>query len=189
MRKIHSRAWSFVLLSAILQVLIFPLAGSYLYWLSWVAIAPLLIALRRAQAPETLQVDAPIRLTPASPWQAFLLAYACGVLWYLGTCYWVFDTMHKYGGLAIPVALLVLLLACMYMGLYHGLFGLLLALVAGGKASERRALALAPFLWVAVELARTRISAFPWELLGYTQTNNPALTRLVTLTGVYGLSF
>jgi apolipoprotein N-acyltransferase len=97
--------------------------------------------------------------------------------------------MHKYGGLAIPVALLVLLLACMYMGLYHGLFGLLLALMAGDKASERRALALAPFLWVAVELARTRISAFPWELLGYTQTNNPALTRLATLTGVYGLSF
>jgi len=40
-----------------------------------------------------------------------------------------------------------------------------------------------------MELARTRISAFPWELLGYTQTNNPALTRLATLTGVYALSF
>ncbi len=186
-RKIHSSAWRLVFLSAALQVLIFPLPG--LYWLSWIAVAPLLIALRRAQAPETLQVDAPMRLEPASPWQGFLLAYGCGILWYLGTCYWVFDTMHKYGGLAIPVALLVLIVACMYMGLYHGVFGLLLALVAGGKASERRALVFAPFLWVAVELARTRISAFPWELLGYAQTNNPALTRLTTLTGVYGLSF
>ncbi len=47
----------------------------------------------------------------------------------------------------------------------------------------------APFLWVAVELARTRITAFPWELLGYSQTANFALTRIATLTGVYGLSF
>ncbi len=187
MRKIHFSAWRLVLLSVALQILIFPLPG--LYWLSWIAVAPLLIALRRAQAPEGLQVDAPIRLQPASPWQAFLLAYSCGILWYLGTCYWVFDTMRHYGGLAIPVAFMVLLAACMYMGLYHGLFGLLLALAAGGKAMQRRALVLAPFLWVAVELARTRISAFPWELLGYTQTNNPALTRLTTITGVYGLSF
>ena len=186
-RKIHYSAWRLVLLSAVLQILIFPLPGSYLYWLSWVAVVPLLIALRRTQVPETLQVDAPMRLAPVTPWQGFLLAYACGIIWYLGTCYWVFDTMHKYGGLAIPVALLVLIVACMYMGLYHGMFGLLLALTAG-KTSQRRALVLAPFLWVAVELARTRISAFPWELLGYAQTDNPALTRLATLTGAYGLS-
>ena len=53
----------------------------------------------------------------------------------------------------------------------------------------RRTLVSAPFLWVAVELARTRITAFPWELLGYAQTANVALTRMATLTGVYGLSF
>ena len=185
-RKIHSTAWRLAILSAVLQILIFPLRGWY--WLSWVAVAPLLVALRRAQAPDTLQLDAPMRLAPATPWQGFLLAYGCGVLWYLGTCYWVFDTMHKYGGLPVPLALVVLVIACMYMGLYHGLFGFLLAL-ASGKGSQRRALAIAPFFWVAVELARTRISAFPWELLGYAQTDNPALTRLTTLTGVYGLSF
>src|SRR5260370_22691542 len=79
------------------------------------------------------------------------------------------------------------------------MFGLLLALVAGSKvgglktsaagASIRRTLVAAPFLWVAVELARTRITAFPWELLGYAQTGNFALTRIATFTGVYGLSF
>jgi len=47
----------------------------------------------------------------------------------------------------------------------------------------------APFLWVAVELARTRITAFPWELLGYAQMDNLALTRIASLAGVYGLSF
>ncbi len=40
-----------------------------------------------------------------------------------------------------------------------------------------------------MELARTRVTAFPWELLGYSQTANFALTRIATFTGVYGLSF
>ena len=184
-RKIHPRAWLLALASAALQILIFPLPG--LYWLSWVAVAPLLVAILRAQPAGPLQLDTGPRLTVASPLQGFLLAYACGILWCAGTCYWVFDTMHRYGGLPIPAAVLVLLLFCLYVGLYHGLFGLLLAAVARG--SERWALMAAPFLWVAVELARTRITAFPWELLGYAQTDNLVLTRIATLTGVYGLAW
>ncbi len=30
--------------------------------------------------------------------QAFLLAYCCGILWYAGTCYWIYNTMRQYGG-------------------------------------------------------------------------------------------
>ncbi|MFI5103062.1 MAG: apolipoprotein N-acyltransferase [Terriglobales bacterium] len=197
MRRIPSSAWRLVLLSAGLQIVIFPLPN--LYWFSWIAVAPLLVAILRARAPETLQLDGQARLLPATPWQGFVLGYACGILWMAGSCYWIFDTMRRYGGLPIPAAVLALILFCMYVGLYHGMFGLLLALVAGSNiagskpaesgASIRRALGAAPFLWVAVELARTRITAVPWELLGYSQTANLALTRIATLTGVYGLSF
>src|SRR5947199_76647 len=56
------------------------------------------------------------------------------------------------------------------------------------KLSERTALVLSPFVWVAVELARTRISGFPWDLLGITQVDNIPLARIATVTGVYGLS-
>ena len=164
----------------------------------------MLVAILAARAPETLQLEGQVRWLPATPWQGFLLGYVCGILWFAGTCYWIFDTMHRYGNLPVPAAALALLLFCMYVGLYHGFFGLLLALVAGGPylskttaagkisgtlTSNRRALAAAPFLWVAVELARTRITGFPWELLGYSQTDNFALTRVATLVGVYGLSF
>ncbi|MBZ5549742.1 MAG: apolipoprotein N-acyltransferase [Acidobacteriia bacterium] len=186
-RQIHASAWRLVLLSAALQVVIFPLPGWY--WLAWVAVAPLLIALLRAQPGGALQVNASVRLVPASPWQGFVLAYACGILWYFGTCYWVYGPMHRYGGLSVPVVLPTMLLAAMHEGLYRGLFGLLVATVAGRHGSQRRALVAAPFLWVAAELALTRISAFPWELLGYAQTGNFVLTRLATLTGVYGLSW
>ncbi len=175
------------MLSAILQVVIFPLPG--LYWLAWIAVAPLMIALLRTRPAGVLQLDAPGKLAPANAVQGFLLGYLCGILWSAGTCYWIYDTMHRYGGLPVPMAFLALLLFCMYIGLYHGLFGLLVALAASPGPSLRRALVAAPFVWVAVELARTRITGFPWELLGYAQTGNFALTRIATITGVYGLSF
>ena len=47
----------------------------------------------------------------------------------------------------------------------------------------------APFAWVAVELARTYVTGFPWDLLGTTQIDNIPLSRLATFTGVYGISF
>jgi apolipoprotein N-acyltransferase len=51
------------------------------------------------------------------------------------------------------------------------------------------ALLLSPFVWVAVELARSYIAGLSWDLLGITQVDNPLLTRLAPFTGAYGLSF
>ena len=187
MRQIRRNAWLLVLLSAGLQVLSFPLPGFYV--LSWIAIAPLVVAILHARTPQTLQLDESQKLIPASPWQGFLLGYLSGVLWYIGTCYWVYDTMHVYGGLSAPIALFAQLLFALYLGLYHGAFGLLVSLLARKDAHQRLALIASPFLWVAIELARTRISGFPWDLLGITQVDNIPLTRIATITGVYGLSF
>jgi apolipoprotein N-acyltransferase len=186
-RQIHPSAWLLVVLSSLLQVLIFPLPG--LYILSWVAFAPLIVALLRARPAGVLVMDDSIKLQAATPGQAFVLAYISGILWYAGTCYWIYNTMHEHGGLSAPVALLVLLLFCLYLGLYHGLFGLLLSLSVGPGRDDRRALLVTPFLWVALELARTRITGFPWDLLGTAQVDNISLTRITTLTGVCGVSF
>ncbi len=184
-------AWLLVLLSAALQIAIFPLPN--LYFLGWAAVAPLLIALLRAREPDTLQLQAGIKLLPAKPAQAFLLAYVCGILWYAGTCYWIYNTMRQYGGVGTLAALGLLFLFCLYLAIYHGIFGLLISLLAsGGKGTNRfsrRALLLAAPAWVAVELARTRITGFPWDLLGITQVDNIPLAHIATLTGVYGLSF
>ncbi len=202
MRQISLHAWRLLIISAALQIVIFPLLN--LYCLAWIAVAPMLVAILQAQDSETLHFDGQTRWLPATPWQGFLLGYVCGILWFAGTCYWIFDTMHRYGNLPLPAAALAQILFCMYVGLYHGFFGMLLAWVASARsrksnaaspkagetvASNGRALAAAPFLWVAIELARTRITAFPWELLGYSQTGNFALTRIAKVVGVYGLSF
>jgi apolipoprotein N-acyltransferase len=186
-RQIHPSAWLLIGLSSLLQVLIFPLPG--LYVLSWVAFAPLIVALLRARPAGVLEIDGSVDLQAAKPGQAFLLAYISGILWYAGTCYWIYDTMHQYGGLNKPLALLALFLFCLYLGLYHGLFGLLLSLSVGPGRDNRLALVAAPFLWVAVELARTRVTGFPWNLLGTAQVDNVSLSRITTWTGVYGVSF
>jgi apolipoprotein N-acyltransferase len=187
-RRIHKSAWLLILLSAVLQVLIFPLPDFYL--LSWVAITPLLIALLRTRQPDTLQLQENVKLLPATAWQGFLLAYACGILWYAGTCYWIYNTMRQFGGVNVPMAVIILILFCLYLALYHGLFGLLISLLARqDSAFSRRALLLSPVIWVAVELARTRITGFPWDLLGISQVDNIPLARIATVTGVYGASF
>src|SRR5258708_39492054 len=78
-RQIHSSAWLLVILSSVLQVLVFPLAG--LYILSWVAFAPLILAVLRARPVGALEIDGSVSLEAAKPMQAFLLAYASGIFW------------------------------------------------------------------------------------------------------------
>ena len=127
---------------------------------------------------------------PATAWQGFLLGYVCGVIWYLGNCYWIYHVMHVYGGVSAGLSVVLVVMFALYLGLYHGLFGLLLALIAARRNGfSLRALLFTPFVWVAVELARTYITGFPWDLLGTSQIDNIPLSRVATVTGVYGISF
>jgi apolipoprotein N-acyltransferase len=189
-RRIRLNAWIFAGLSGVLQVLIFPNFSVYL--LGWVALAPLIYAILKCREQDVTMVlaEGGLFLAPATPWQGFLLGYASGVIWYLGSCYWVYHVMHLYGGLNSVISAVLLVMFALYLGLYHALFGFLLALIAARRNGfSLRALVLTPFLWVAVELARTYITGFPWDLLGTTQIDNIPLSRVATVTGVYGISF
>ncbi len=184
------RQWLLALSSGILQVLIFP--SPAIFALSWIALAPLLVAILQPRSGNGDLLDSLGRnLNATTPWQGFLLAYLGGVLWYAGTCYWVFHTMRLYGGLDTAAALGVLLVYCLYFAAYHGLFGWLLAMAARSRPHGlRNALLLAPFFWVAIEFMRSRIiKGYPWNLLGTAQVDNIPVTRIATITGVYGVSF
>src|ERR1700719_915130 len=115
MRAIESRAWLLAIISAVLQVVIFPLPN--LYVLCWVAVAPLLVGLLRARRPDTLQLRGPVKLLPASPVQGFLLGYVCGILWSCGSCYWIYSTMKQYGGISAAGAPGLLFLFSLYLAL------------------------------------------------------------------------
>ena len=190
MRTLTLRQWLLAITSGILQVLIFP--SPSIYFLSWIALAPLLVAILQPRSENGELLDAGGRkLNATTPWQGFLLAYIGGVVWYAGTCYWVYHTLHIYGGLDAITAVGVLLVYCLYFGMYHGLFGWLLTRAARPYPHGRRnALLLAPFLWVGIELVRSRIiKGYSWDLLGTAQVDNIPLTRIATITGVYGVSF
>jgi len=181
MRQIPPRLWALAVVSGILQVLPFPIAGPTPLWRTafcWIALLPLLFAL--------LANDK--RGNPLTINQGFLLGYVCGFVWYLGNCYWIYQTMYLYGALAKPIAAGILVLFCLYLGLYHALFGTLISTFRN-RFGRQTALLLVPFAWVAVELARARITGLPWDILGVAQVDNPLLTRLAPITGTYGLSF
>jgi apolipoprotein N-acyltransferase len=190
-KGIHKSAWLLAVASGLLQVLIFPRPN--LYWLCWVALAPLMYAVLRAREADAAQLltdEAFSFLVPARPWQGFLLGWASGTVFYFGTCYWVYSVMHSYGGVSPAISFLLLVLFSLYIGLHHGIFGALMAVAGKSKAGfSRKALVLAPFLWVAVELLRAHLVSFPWALLGTAQIDNLPLARLASVTGVYGVSF
>ena len=181
MRLIPLRLWAMAVLSAVLQVLPFPIAGPVPVWRTtfcWIALLPLIWAILAND-----KNDNPLTLRRAAA-----LGYLCGFVWYLGNCYWIYQTMYLYGGLAKPIAAGILILFCLYLGLYHALFSTLLAAFRN-RFGRQLALVFVPFAWVAVELARARITGLPWDLLGIAQVDNPMLTRLAPITGAYGLSF
>ncbi len=182
MRQILARLWWLALLAGVLQVLPFPIAGPTPVWRAafcWIALLPLFYLLLESTKDGKALSDR----------QGTMLAFVSGITWYLGNCYWIYQTMYLYGGLARPVAFGILILFCLYLGLYHALFGWMMVMLRRSKLGRQGALLLAPFLWVAVELARARITGLPWDLLGVAEVDNPLLTRLAPYTGAYGLSF
>ena len=182
MRQISGRLWGLAALSGVVQILPFPIAGPVPPWRTafcWVALLPLFYALVGSTKDEA----------GPSLRQGTLLAYVSGIIWYFGNCYWIYPTMYLYGGLPKPVAGGILVLFCLYLGLYHALFGAVLLAIRRSAAGRQGALLLAPFVWVAVELARARVTGLPWDLLGITQVDSPLLTRLAPYLGAYGLSF
>src|SRR4051812_22348969 len=173
--------WLLAIISGGLQVVIFPVPN----WnfLCWISLAPLLVALMHAARGSA---GKPV----SAMHRGFVLGWLSGIIFYAGSCYWVYHVMSMYGGLSAPVAVGVLVLFCLYVGLIHGLFGALLTFVASRPNWGQRGLILAaPFLWVATEFFRARVFGFPWDLLGTVLVDNIPLSRIASVTGVYGLSF
>ena len=176
------KLWAAAGLSAGLLELPFPLAGPLPAGRSvfaWFGLVPLLWAIL---SPQTEACPRPVR-------RAFCLAYLSGFLWYMGNCYWVRDTMAQYGEMPPLAPTLLLVGFSLVLGLYFGVFGLAVMLVRRATGSTRMALAAAPLIWAALELAASRITSVPWDQLGYSQVDNTLVNQLAPWTGVYGISF
>src|SRR5215469_12027006 len=107
------KGWAAAVISAALLELPFPLAGPMPPWraiFAWFGLVPLLWAVLRAAEA----VERPLR-------RPFLIAYLCGVLWFAGNCYWIYDTMLIHGGIPPLGSALMLAGFSLVLGLYFGL--------------------------------------------------------------------
>lgn len=123
-------------------------------------------------------------LNTARPGRAAWLAWAYGTGWMGAGVWWLFISMHRYGGLPAPVAAAAVLLLA-------GVLALFLAVAAAAYARWRRGTAwdalLLAALWLLAELARGQwFTGFPWVALGYSQVDSP-LAGLAPWVGVYGM--
>lgn len=109
-----------------------------------------------------------------------------GSLSWLGILYWIAG-MEELGSLAIPAWLLL----SATLGIYGGFFGIgATLLLHRHRATPWVALLGVPALWTSLEYARAHLlTGFPWALLGTSQLPNLFLSQIVSLTGMYGLSF
>ena len=150
--------------------LAFP--GYNLSLFAWLAVGLLLLASAGAGRLESL-----------------LYGFLHGVVFYPVVLTWVAAVLHRYGHLSWWTATGLVGLIGIVGGVVSSVFSASVAFVS--RKENGLACLLAPFLWVALEFARTHLPfiGFPWNLTGYAASGNLALLQLTTVTGIYGLTF
>ena len=142
--------------------------GQPLAWLQWAGLL-LLVPLLRA----------------APSWRAAAVyAWWFALVWLAGTFWWLFISMHTYGGLPAALAVLAVLALAGFLALFYAAAGAAFWHWRGATPAVQ-ALAFAA-CWTLAELARGRwLTGFPWGAGGYALVD--ALGALAPYVGVYGL--
>ena len=147
-----------------------PWDGQPLWWLQLLSLGGLVWLLEQA----------------ATPRQAALRGWVFASAWLSGTFWWLFISMHTYGGLPAPLAVLAvgglaLALALVY-ALACGVFKALAPVHSVGRAMVFAG------SWLLAELARGQwLTGFPWGAGGYAQLDGLAV--FARYVGVYGVGW
>jgi len=134
-------------------------------WLAWFALLPLLYAVYRSKHQGS----------------AALYGLLAGLPFYLITFAFMLTLGEWAGNLIYPAWLLLAL----FYSLYTAFFAFLFRRYASGPYPFM----LAPLLWVLIEWLRSLGPFGVVAHLGYSQWHWPALTQIISITGVAGLSF
>ncbi|MEB0011363.1 apolipoprotein N-acyltransferase [Glaciimonas sp. Gout2] len=121
--------------------------------------------------------------------QGMLLGWAFGFGWSVCGVYWLYISMHVYGGMPAWITALAVGLLALFVGLHAATAaGLTIWLRRRWSASPAMtALAIFPSLWALSEWVRGWIfTGFPWLVSGYAHTASP-LAGYAPIIGVYGL--
>jgi len=117
----------------------------------------------------------------------FALGYAFGFGWFIAGVSWVFVSMHRYGGMSVPLAAFATAFFCAYLALFPAAAAWLAGRPRAGAAI--RLLLLFPAAWMRSEWVRGwMFTGFPWLIVGYAQSPSGPLSGYAPLFGVYGVS-
>jgi apolipoprotein N-acyltransferase len=161
----------FLLAAALGAVCVLAYAPFHQFWVAPLCLAALFALWSAAPAPR----------------QAAALGFGFGLGLFGAGVSWVFISLHEFGGMPLPLAVIATAGFCALMALYPAAAGALQAAVNVRPAL--RFTLLAPGLWVVLEWVRSWLfTGFPWLALGYSQVPDSPLAALLPLLGVYGAS-
>lgn len=160
--------WSifFALLSALLLTLAFP--DLDLWYLAFVALVPLLIAVDRVKASKIA---------------AFLVGWLFGTAFFFGTCWWLSYAPIHYAAIPWPIAYFLVLLACLGAGIFPAFFTLILSSLL--RKFGLVAFQAAPLVWVFSEFLRYWLTGNNWNAIGYSQALSGYALPKAEIAGVY----
>lgn len=141
-----------------------PFDLSFLAWFAWI---PLWLGLERAG------------------WRhGFRLGFTSGVVFMLVSLNWIANN----SGTSFWIASASMVGSILYLSIYYGLFGLLMAL--GGRVFGRMAFLWAPLVWAGVEFMYSwGFMGFPWLSLAMTQSLFLPVQQFAEFGGIYLVSF
>ncbi|WP_126463955.1 apolipoprotein N-acyltransferase [Sulfuritortus calidifontis] len=113
--------------------------------------------------------------------------FAFGLGYFGGGVSWVYVSLHDFGMMPLPLAVLATALFCAFLALFPAAALALTARLGGLRTW--RALTVAPALWLLNEWLRGWLfTGFPWLALGYSQVPLSPLAGYAPIIGTYGVS-
>jgi len=123
----------------------------------------------------------------APPAEAARLGFLFSFATFVTGTYWLYVSIHGFGGAPIWLAVFLMVALAAIMGLYQAALGYGAARFLPRAGAARWLIAL-PAAWLLVEWWRGWfLTGFSWLSLGYSQTDTP-LAGWAPLIGVYGIS-
>ncbi len=114
--------------------------------------------------------------------QAAWLGLAFGLGFFNTGIYWIYISLHDFGGMPWWMATLATFALNAFLALFPAMVGWL-------SKRNRYLLATAPLLWVFSEWVRSWIfTGFPWLAVGYSQVPYSPLAGFAPVFGIYGVS-
>ena len=119
--------------------------------------------------------------------QAFAIAWVFAFAWLGGSIWWLFISMHRYGGLAAPLAALAVGLMAMGLAIFYGSAAAVYRAVCSKEVGVLARAGAFAAVWVLAEMVRgTLWTGFPWGAVGYAHVDG-VLQLWAPWVGVYGL--